>query len=148
MKKIVFILLLALIAATAFAGESGASGDTDDQIIGRWRWISVTLGVGDLETGEASSDYLLTFEADGTLIVRADCRTGSGRYSADGSTLTLSLNDMTTTNCQAGSLADDFERLLTEGAVFEYSISAGTQLDLSFGNGAGKAQFLKTNDAM
>ncbi len=148
MKKVLLIAVVALCAAVSFAGETGSGAATDPDLLGRWRWISVTLAVDTVETGENSASYLLTFNADGSFEVRADCRTGNGRYTADGSMLTLSLNDMTSMNCGANTLAPELERLLREISNFQYKITNTNQLELGFATGTGNAQFLRVNDAM
>ena len=146
MKRLFTALILVLIAAAAFADGMGSGSDSG--IVGRWRWESAKFATESVETGDTADNYLLTFNADGTFQVRSDCRTGSGRYTADGSILTMSLASMTTMECETGTFTEAFERLLGEVGSFNYSLDSGTQLSFRFAGGAGAAEFIKTNDAM
>ena len=147
MKRVFTILILVLVTTAVFAGETGG-GRGDSVLVGRWRWLSARFATESVETGEAATNYLLTFNDDGTFDVRSDCRTGSGRYTADGSILTMSLNSMTTMDCDSGTFTEAFERLLGEVGSFNYDIESETRLSFRFAGGTGSAEFLKTNDAM
>ena len=100
-----------------------------------------------IDTGAEASSYLLTLEKDGTMKIKADCRQGSGSWRSIGNVLTLSINNVSSSNCGPGSFADQMVELLNVGA-FEYEMTSDTQLRLSFAKGAGKANFLKTNDTL
>ena len=147
MKRLLTVLIILLAASAVFAGETGTAG-SDPDLIGRWRWISAKFATESVETGETAPNYLLTFNADGSFEVRSDCRTGSGRYTADGSLLSMSLNSMTTMQCETGTFTQTFERLLGEVGSFNYSIDSETQLSFRFAGGTGAAEFIRSNDAM
>lgn len=146
MKRFLLLTILLLSTAVVFAGEYTDSSPSDHSLVGRWRWLSVELTGRDVDTGSDASSYLLTLEEDGTMKIKADCRQGSGSWRSIGNVLTLSINNVSSSNCGSGSFADQMIELLNVGA-FEYEMTSDTQLQLSFAKGAGKANFLKTNDA-
>ncbi len=146
MKKALLISIMALCTAAIFAGEPGATAN-ERSLLGRWRWISAEAVTMTVETGEASANYLLTFEADGTFKLKADCRQGSGTYVATDGVISMNLLSVTDTNCTAGSFADDMVDVL-KGGSFKYTMPEATQLTLSFAAGAGTAEFLKVNDEL
>lgn len=146
MKKLLFVTVLLISAVMLFAGDITDMG-SDNTLVGRWRWLSVELTGRNLETGADATSYLLTLEEDGSLKILADCRRGTGSWRTAGDVLTLSVNSISSSDCGADSVADELVELLDVGA-FKYKITNGTQLELSFAAGAGKAKFLKTNDAL
>lgn len=145
MKKLLSVAVLLCSTVLIFAGDFMDMG-SDGILVGRWRWLSVELTGRDLETGADATSYLITLEEDGSMKIMADCRQGTGSWRSAGDVLTLSVNSMTSSYCGAGSYADQLVELLDVGA-FKYKMDSDTQLELSFAAGAGKADFLKTNDA-
>ncbi len=82
--------------------------------------------------------YSLAFFDDGTLGVKADCNTGSGSYTVDGSTIEFGPMALTRALCPPESLSDQFVRLLAE--VDTYGMQDG-RLVLTLNDGAGEMRF-------
>jgi len=145
MKRIAVLTVLIITTFSVFAGDFGTGVQNDKSFVGRWKWVNVALGPDKLETGENASNYLLTFSEDGTLKIKADCRQGSGTWSTVSGVLTLNINSITKTNCEANSYADKMIQLLEVGS-YKYKFNSTTQFDLIFAKGTGKAGFSKIND--
>lgn len=146
MKKLLLLAVLLVSTVMLFAGDP-ADMSSDKTLVGRWRWLSVSITGRSVDTGEDATSYLITLEADGSMKILADCRQGSGSWRTAGDVLTLSVNSIGSANCGSDSFADELLELLDVGA-FKYKMTTDTQLELSFAAGAGTADFLKINDEM
>ncbi len=82
-----------------------------------WQWASFTNPASQFEV-ESPESYVLTFNSDGTVSVKADCNNASGSYTADGSSLTIEIGPMTMAACPEGSLSDQFVQLLGGAALY------------------------------
>jgi len=96
----------------------------DSLLANSWQWITFQ-GAAESFTVENPQAYLLTFNADGTLVVKADCNNALGEYSADNSNLTISLGPTTLAVCPEGSRSEQFLRLLPGAAKYSFE---GTEL--------------------
>ncbi len=84
-----------------------------------WQWTEWT------QTSPAAQaaipdpqNYILTFQEDGTLFVKADCKGGGGTYTAEGMQMTLTLDPMSQQVCSETSQADTFITLLGQVNAF------------------------------
>ena len=81
-------------------------------------WQLVTIRYSD-DTTVVPDDpgrYSLQFQADGRLLVRADCNRGTGAWKAEGPSLTLGPIGMTRAMCAPDSLFDRYTQAL-DGVV-------------------------------
>jgi heat shock protein HslJ len=95
------------------------------ELLGRpWYWQSYldTAGVGDISVGDPAK-YMVVFLPDGTYHILADCNSGSGRYTVDGSRLTLEPGPITLAACGPGSL--DAQFLAKLGDVVTFVLEGG-----------------------
>jgi D-alanyl-D-alanine carboxypeptidase len=94
-----------------------------------WQWVSFTDPLQQFEV-ETPESYLLTFNEDGTVAIKADCNNASGSYTAseDGS-LTIEVGPMTRAACPPGSRSDQFVGLL-DGAARTFFDNGNLYLDL------------------
>lgn len=83
-----------------------------------WQWISHL----DQATGVTSipdpQNYVVTFLADGSIQVKADCNNAAGTYAANGDSLTIALGPTTMAACPDGSRSDQFLVLLSSAAKY------------------------------
>jgi amidase len=91
--------------------------DTADLTSNVWSWLSFTNPVESFEV-DKPADYLLTFDDDGTLDIKADCNNASGSYTTDGSSLTIQIGPMTMAACPTESRSDQFVQLLGGAANY------------------------------
>ncbi len=90
-----------------------------------WQWEKFV----DVATGKASMDvkdpqnYTVTFQADGTVAMKADCNNAAGTYTADGAKLTISIGPVTLAACGPDSLGETFLIDLTSAGT--YAIEGG-----------------------
>jgi heat shock protein HslJ len=110
-----------VIGAAEEPGEVAAP----PELLGRpWYWQSYldTAGVGDISVGDPAL-YMVVFLPDGTYQVLADCNSGSGRYTVDGSRLTLEPGPITLAACGPESL--DAQFLAKLGDVVTFVLEGG-----------------------
>ncbi len=103
--------------AETVASQSGKGAVLDALLANPWQWISFTNPLGQYDVNP-SQNYLLTFHADGTLDVKADCNQASGTYILDGSQISISLGPTTLAACPPGSHSDDFLKYLSSAAIY------------------------------
>jgi heat shock protein HslJ len=85
-----------------------------------WLWQRSTYADGMTVTCADPSTYTLAFLDSGLYSVQADCNTGSGGYTVDGSQLTLKPGPMTLAACGPGSQDDVFRRDLLRVASYVF----------------------------
>jgi heat shock protein HslJ len=84
-----------------------------------WTWQGTQTPVEKI-TVPNPLKYTLTFLADGTVQVRADCNTGTGSYTVEGNTLTFGPNfAMTRAMCPPGSLDTKFMQSLVGARTYK-----------------------------
>ncbi|MDQ3410830.1 MAG: META domain-containing protein [Chloroflexota bacterium] len=83
-----------------------------------WEWRHF-LGSNDtvVESG-APENYALQFEADGRVLVRADCNHGRGQYTVDAPALDIERIGLTRMACPSESFSDQFVAYLDEVTSF------------------------------
>lgn len=103
-----------------------------------WQLQQISQNSGVNYTPDDPGLYTVTFKADVTLTVLADCNTGTGTYQAsnDGD-LTIQLS-ASHAYCGASSLSNQFISYLSVAS--SYSVQ-GDQLTIGFSNGAGQMAF-------
>lgn len=83
-----------------------------------WQWISHL----DQATGVTSipdpQNYMVTFMADGSIQVKADCNNAGGTYATNGDSLTIALGPTTLAACPDGSRSEQFLVLLDSAAKY------------------------------
>lgn len=137
---IVRVLLSALCGTLALANVAFTQVPTADGALQSavWRWM---FSIVDEDTFVAPVDrdhYTVTFGADGSLSIRADCNNVSGTYHQIGRRLTLQAGPTTLVACPPGSRADDF--LLQLGAVVSH-VATETTLVLNLRQDSGSMVF-------
>lgn len=113
------VMDVTVIAATSSESSSTLPSAFDGQV---WQWLAFE----DSADGEESNDitveepnkYTLELLADGSYAIRADCNSGSGKYTLDGSSLMLEPGPISLAYCGTESLSDQFVALLGDVATF------------------------------
>jgi len=104
-----------------------------------WQWISHL----DQATGVTSisdpQNYIVDFQLDGSVLVKADCNNATGTYIADDSGLTITMGPMTLAACAEGSRSEQFISLL--GGAANYDIT-DNQLRIDLFADAGNLMFI------
>lgn len=112
---------LAFANGGPFVAESGTGGEleTADPLAGRgWQWTHFRDAKQDFDVTGA---YTITFNADGTVAVVADCNQANGTYRIDDTALTISILATTLAACPAGSLGGSFVEYLNQTGTFAFS---------------------------
>ncbi len=97
--------------------EEGAEAETG--LVGAvWQWSEFTDPVQGTVEIEDSELYTAEFLDDGTVNVQADCNSGRGNYTLDGSSITISELAMTRALCAPESLSDQYVEYLSAAAIY------------------------------
>ncbi len=94
--------------------------DGEDPLVNTvWQWtvFEDSAELNDLTVDDPAS-YLLTFWPDNTFSIKADCNVGSGSYTREGNSLSLSVGPMTRAACGPESLGDRFPQFLNATATY------------------------------
>jgi heat shock protein HslJ len=86
--------------------EAPSEAAAPPELLGRpWYWQSYddTADINNISVDDPAK-YMVVFLPDGTYQLLADCNSGSGRYTVDGSSLTLEPGPTTMAVCEPGSL--------------------------------------------
>jgi heat shock protein HslJ len=82
-----------------------------------WMWTGFTNPAQQFNV-ETPENYILTFQSDGTVAIKADCNSAVGSYTLDGSSIKIEVGPMTKAACPPGSLSDDFIKYLGFAAIY------------------------------
>jgi CubicO group peptidase (beta-lactamase class C family)/heat shock protein HslJ len=82
-----------------------------------WQWVAFTNPMEQFAVEDPAS-YTLTFNADGTVNIVADCNNANGTYTTDGSSLTIEIGPMTKAACPPESRSDQFITYLGSAAIY------------------------------
>ena len=89
-------------------------------LLGSWQWTSFSdpaNGPADIANPE---NYILNFNDDGAVMVKADCNNAQGSYTADDSSLSIQLGPTTMVYCGDESSSDDFLKHLGFAAIYSF----------------------------
>ena len=128
-------VLLALLLGAAQAATL-SSGDGDGVEIGGivWTWQGSTYGNDTVTAPDDPTRYTILLMPEGHLSVKIDCNAGGGRWTLDGSAISLELTHATTAACPPGSLADRFMRDLAAARI-AFMRNGDLYLDLMYDSG-------------
>jgi heat shock protein HslJ len=109
-----------VLAPASTATTGNGIGDLQQALqVNPWQWIGFASPAGEYDI-ESPGNYLLTFHEDGTLDIKADCNTVSGRYSLDGIKMSIVTDPVTLAVCPAGSHSEEFLRYLGSVSIYLY----------------------------
>jgi uncharacterized surface protein with fasciclin (FAS1) repeats len=98
--------------------EAAPEGEGPGLVGGIWQWAEFNDTVEGPVTIENPELYTAEFLDDGTVSIQADCNSGRGSYTANGSTISISDVAMTRALCAEGSMSDDFVMYLQMAAIY------------------------------
>ena len=88
-----------------------------------WQWVSyLDQATGNVNIADPQN-YILTFLADGTVQVKADCNNATGTYTTSGSSLSIALGPTTLAACPPESRSEQFLTML--GGAGTYAVGNG-----------------------
>ncbi len=102
-------------------------------LVGSWQWQATQPASGSPLVATDPTRYTITFQADGSLQVRADCNQVLGTYTVSGNSLMVHLGPSTLAACPPDSQADVFTAGLNQ--VASYALGGAT-LSLSLADGS------------
>jgi heat shock protein HslJ len=105
----------------------GEAEDVTGLVGGVWQWAEFSDPVDGVIAVENPELYTAEFLTDGTVNVQADCNSGRGNYTADGSNITISDLARTRALCEEGSKSEDFVAYLQAAAIYFFE-----EVDLFF----------------
>jgi heat shock protein HslJ len=130
---VLVFLLLPLHAATLTSG-----GDKTTEIGGiTWKWQRTAYNNDTQIVPADPSRYTFLLMPEGHLSVHLDCNAGGGRYTLDGSSLTLEVTHATMAACPPGSLDQEFMKNLAAAKIV-FMRDGNLYLDLMYDSGTMK----------
>ena len=100
------------------AGEQVATSPASPALTDNpWQWVGFTSPVDEFKIDQPES-YLVTFQEDSMVAIKADCNNAAGTYTADDSSLAIKLGPMTMAACPPESRSDQFVKLLSGAAKY------------------------------
>lgn len=116
MQKIIHSALLAVVVAVFSVPTTAVSQTNASELAGTsWRLVKISSMDDSMAVPDDPSRYTLSFGADGSASIRADCNRGRGSWSSEGpSQLEFGPLAMTRAMCPPDSLFDKYV------AQFEY----------------------------
>lgn len=84
-----------------------------------WQWAFYS-GATESFTVSNPGNYTLSFNADGSLAVKADCNQAAGSYQGEGGSLTIELGPVTAAACAEGSQSERLLSLLPGAALYRF----------------------------
>jgi heat shock protein HslJ len=133
-----FALVLALVLlplqAATLTSSDGKATDIGGIV---WKWQR-TMYNNDTQTAPADpSRYTILLMPEGQLSVKVDCNAGGGRYTLEGSSLTLEVTHTTMAACPPGSLDQEFMKDLAAARI-AFMRDGNLYLDLMYDSGTMK----------
>lgn len=119
---------------TAIPTEVGGGTANRDRLLAQpWQWISFQ---GATETFEIqdSQNYILIFNQDGTVNIKADCNNVAGNFAADESNLTIVIGPATLAACPPGTRGDQFVQFLASATRYFFD-GANLRIELMLDGG-------------
>jgi heat shock protein HslJ len=104
------------------AASAAPSASATPELTGpAWQWLQTQSGDGTLLVIHAPERYTVQFVPDGTVAVQADCNSGSGTYTAEGSSLRIAVKTLTQMACPPGSLSEKFVASLNAAGTYVFA---------------------------
>lgn len=107
-----------------------------------WQWVSLVTPEETVEVAQPAR-YILGFQPEGRLAVRADCNRAFGGYEVGDGRITLTVGGMTRAMCPPGSLSDRFLKELDAAAIYRFD---GEALYLDLKDDTGTMKFLPNTE--
>ena len=99
------------VQAVASTPEAASSVNPIQDIV--WQWLSVTnQSTSEVTTVPNPENYTITFNADGTLVGKADCNNFAGSYSQENGGIIITLGPSTMAYCGDDSMDQQYLTLL------------------------------------
>ena len=117
-------------AGSGFAGEQSLVGPV-------WHWLQFVDPLSKTMVDDPSQ-YTVEFKPDGEVQVKADCNSGNGTYTTEGSSISIEVLAMTRAMCPPESLSDQFVQYLNEAAIYFFE---GEELFLDLPADSGTMRF-------
>jgi heat shock protein HslJ len=133
-NKLVMLIATLIIVLLLAACTQAATPTPDDSIQNIvWEWESATNKItGEVTTVTNPENYSITFNADGTLVGKADCNNFNGTYSQENG-FTIKISSSTMAYCGDTSLDQQYLSLLSSVAAGGTDGSGGLALETAGG---------------
>ena len=138
LRAYLFTLLLAApVLPLQAATLTSADGKTTDIGGVTWKWQRTLYNNDTKSEPTDPSRYTILLMPEGHLSVHLDCNAGGGRYTLEGSSLTLELTHTTMAACPPESLAQQFMKDLAAARI-AFIRDGDLYLDLMYDTGTMK----------
>jgi len=138
LRALPFTLVLAFLLPPLQAATLISSDGETTTIVGiLWKWQRTAYNNDTRAEPPDPSRYTILLVPDGRLSVHLDCNAGGGRYTLDGSSLTLEVTQTTMAACPPGSLDQQFMKDLAAARI-AFMRDGNLYLDLMYDTGTMK----------
>lgn len=127
------VLLLALTGIFLAPGCNSSDDDVPSELLALWKLQEFSLDGGAALAVRNPANYTVTFTADGTAYIKADCNNCSGSYSVGGSQMTFG-QSMACTMAACGAASYDSQFLSALASTSSSEIKNG-ELYLTYQGG-------------
>ncbi len=155
LKSLLLVLMLLLTAVACSGGKEEVEETAVPPIsqpveslpdealtVQPWQWVQfLDQATGTIDITNPQN-YIVDFQSDGTVQVKADCNNASGSYTADGTNMSIILGPTTMVACSPESLGDKFLSYLSGAAL--YNIENG-RLQIELMADGGTMTFISAN---
>jgi heat shock protein HslJ len=112
----------------------------DPNLLGKvWQWTGTQQPDNEQFVVPSPSQYTAEFLNNNAVRIQADCNTGSGNYTADGSNISIQIGATTRAACPEGSLSDEFVISLNNAALYRIE---GSELYIDLVADGGTMRFI------
>lgn len=109
-------------------------------LLGLWKWTGTRLQDGSTVVPPDPNQYTITFNANNSANIQADCNQGTATWSVSGNQLVINVGAVTQVLCEDGSLSEQYLAWL--GTASTYNVS-GAVLTIDLSQDTGSMSFTK-----
>jgi len=120
--SLLFTATILSVAETARGSLIGPDDKIELLVSSEWRWTQAVIS-GNAVKIEKPGEYILEFQRDGSVRIKADCNRVIGKYTVNGNALEISLGQSTMAMCVEGSRSDEFLALLSKIKSFHIAVA-------------------------
>lgn len=121
---------------TLISNESSPGASLPAELAGKWYWLAYedTAGQNNIKVADPSL-YTITFQADGTVEIQADCNSAGSVATIEGNNISLAAGPTTLAECAPGSLYNQYLAKLADVATFVFDQEGHLVLNLKIDAG-------------
>lgn len=125
-------------APTAAPTEAPPTAEPGADLLGLWKWTGTRLQDGTMVVPPDPGQYTITFNANNSANIQADCNQATATWNVSGNQLSISMGPQTNAACGADSYSDRYLAWLTSANTYAVS---GSVLTIDLAQDSGNMSF-------